>query len=499
MERLKKKTGLLIWFLIFGLVVLYYFPSFSLFFTHDDFFHFSIAQLSNVKDIINFFNLLHPPSGWPYYRPLTTQMFYAMGRYIFKFNPLPMRVFNIFIFGLVLFLIEKITLQLTNNRRIALLTTLFYALSASHFTKMYFLGTFQETGLAFGSLATVFIFNKYLMSKKEKYLILAFLAFLITLTTKETAIMLPSALLLTYGLLKVQKDTSIGIKEVLIKLLPFFIFDLIFVYLHLHYYGIPRGNSYIYVLSPRIINTLFWYILWGLNLPEFLVDFVGPGFHFLPNLFRYFGNFIIPIFISFGIFLSTVVIGVLGLFIKSREDFKKILGWCLWSCSWFVLWLLPVLFLPWHKFTIYLTLPVYSIAVLLAFIVNDLTKGRSLLLRGVGSSIALSFFITSALTVRFTYKTHWVIQGAKTAERVHKYVKKQVVNHPNVRQFVFYDSTGDLNLPWRPSQVLRTVLSDNNYFKVFSGNKIRALYLPYKPTITNQTTIYVKGRKFLGY
>ncbi len=498
MGILKERPELLIGLLIMGLVILYYFPNFSLFFTHDDFFHFTIAQISDVKDIISFFNPLQPPQGWPYYRPLTTQVFYAVGKYVFNLDPLPMRIVNVFIFGLVLYLVKKIIFQWSRNRQLAWLATLFYTVSASHFVKIYFLGT-QEIGLAFWSLLTIFIFNKYLILNKDRYLKLTWVSFLITLTTKETAVMLPGALFLTYIILKFQNFTSIKGVRILTKLLPFFIIDLIYVYLHVYHYGVPKGDSYVYVLSPRVLNTLFWYGVWSLNLPETLVDFVGPGFHFLPNLFKYFDHFIIPIFVSFGVFLVALVVGMLGLFIELRRGFKKDLMLLLWGFTWFVLWLVPVLSLPWHKFTIYLTLPMVGVAVGLAVIVNELVKKENLMFKGLGFGIVVSFFITSALTVRLTYKTHWVVQGAKTAKRVHEYMQKQLIKHPDAKLIVFYDSPEDKTLPWRPSRVLKTVLSDNNYFKVFYKNKIKAVYSSHEPSKIKTGVIYVKGRVFLGY
>ena len=124
-----------------------YFPSLFSFFTHDDFFHLKISQVASIKEFLNFFNLLHAPEGWGFYRPITTQVFYFLGRTVFNLIPFWMHTLSFVVFFLIIFLVYRLALIITKKETVAILTALFYATSATHFGHLYFLGAFQELGL----------------------------------------------------------------------------------------------------------------------------------------------------------------------------------------------------------------------------------------------------------------------------------------------------------------------------------------------------------------
>ena len=484
-------------FFLAGIIILGFLlslPSFSLFFTHDDFFHFKIAQVSSTKDFLNFFSPTHAPENWAHYRPLTTQVFYAIGRYFFNFHPFPMRLLSFSFFVLTIILIKKIISLLTEDDFLALISSFFYATSATNFSKIYFLAT-QELGLAVFFLLSTLFFIKFLLKKNKNYYWLALLTFVISLTAKETAAVLPAILLLTSVFLKNAKKTTVKFSTTILYLIPFSIILAIYSYLHIFKYGLPKGNSYIYDFSPRILNTTFWYLLWSLNIPEMLVDFVGPGFHFLPALFKYYSNEIIPILTVFILQSLLLFLSAIILFFKRNFYVKSVI----FSIIWFMITLFPVIFLPWHKFTIYLTLPMFSISFFLALVAKGLKQIKSTWSNILIITFSLVFSILSIMTSRLTYKTNWIVQGAKTAKRVNLYLQQELKNKENIKEIVFYDTPEDENLPWKPSQVLKTVLSDNNFFEVFYNGKPKAVYTNTKPKKKYKNQLLLKARQFLGY
>ena len=492
-KLLTKNNFLLVGIIILGLLLSL--PSFSLFFTHDDFFHFKIAQVSSVKDFLNFFNPTYTPENWAYYRPLTTQVFYAIGRYFFNFRSFPMRLLSFCFFVLTIILVKKNIYLLTEDNFLAITSSFFYTMSATNFSKIYFLGATQELGLAvFFQLSTLF-FIKFLLKKNKNYYWLALLNFVVSLSAKETAAVLPAILLLTSIFLKNAKKTAAKFSTTVLYLIPFFIILAIYSYLHIFKYGLPKGNSYIYDFSPRILNTTFWYLLWSLNIPEMLVDFVGSGFRFLPTLFKHYSNEIIPILSVFILQSLLLSISTIILFFKRKFYFKSVI----FSIIWFMVTLFPVIFLPWHKFTIYLTLPMFSISFFLALVVKGLKQTKSIWSDILIIAFSLVFSILSIMTSRLTYKTNWIVQGAKTAKRVNLYLQQELKNKKNINKIVFYDTPEDENLPWKPSQVLKTVLSDNNFFEVFYNGKLKAVYTNTKPKKKYKNQLLLKARPFLGY
>jgi hypothetical protein len=226
-----------------------------------------------------------------------------------------------------------------------------------------------------------------------------------------------------------------------------------------------------------------WYGLWSFNIPEMFVDFIGPGLRLNPNLLKYWrGETLTIVFL----FFSSIVLIVFSLL----KNWKLIIeNWKLYAFGilWFVLTLLPVLFLPLHKFSFYLTLPLVGVSL----VAGDILKNSKALL-----AVFISLYILqSFITLRLTESTHWIVSGAKTAKRVNEYFK----NNPEIVEenevLLFYDTEKDKELPWLPSKLLKETLSDNNYFEVFHQRKVKAYY----GESEGAEGYKIEARQFLGY
>jgi hypothetical protein len=220
-----------------------------------------------------------------------------------------------------------------------------------------------------------------------------------------------------------------------------------------------------------------------------LVDFVGPGLRLNPNLFRFWSKEITPIFLLFG----TVTALVSYLVIKVRKKLKrKDFQIILFSLAWFVLALIPVLFLPLHKFTYYLTLPLIGVVLVISYLIEKAKATNSFRLAFASIWVVLSF-----VTLQLTIKTHWISQGSKVARNAYVYFTQYEKAEKSKKYIEFYDTSEDKELPWSPSELVKVVLSQNNFFEVFFEDEFELLQEENK--WLGQDVIRVRARSLLNY
>ena len=477
----KRNWQLLSTFLI-SLVM--FFPSLLKFYTHDDFYFLKIANTTSLGGFLNFFNLLKDTEGIGVYRPLTLRVYYFLGSNLFNLNPIPLRIISFITFFAIIFLVGKLVKLLTGNAKVAVLSSFLYAVSVTHFGQLYYIGAFQELFLTMLFLASVMFFVKYEINIKAKHsfrnLILSFLFFILSLMSKETGVMLPVIFVLTHFYLKITRQTKVSIKKLIFFLFPYAVTLIIYLTLHFFSFGLIKGDSYVWDFSiKRAVNTAVWYFLWSLNLPEMLIDFVGPGIHLNPNLLKYWSKDIVPIFVLFVIQMSLATYA----FFKSKILKNKPV--ILFSISWFLVTLSPIVFLPLHKFTYYLTLPLIGVVFLLSYIFLNLKSKISILFCIVWLSVSI-------FSLRLTVETNWITRGVDTSIRVYTYFEENQSNLIS-KSIVFVDTPEDETLPWSPTETLKTVLSGNNFFDVFYPDlSSRVLY-------SGEGDIEIGSRQFLGY
>lgn len=475
--------------IIFIISFLIYSPSLFGFYSSDDFFHLKISHATNLSQFLNFFNFIQGSSGQLLYRPLTTHVFYFLAWSLFNLNPIGLHIISFLLFFITIYCVYKLV-QLLSYEKVALLAAFLYATSATHFGHLYYLATELVLGVFF--LPPVIFFIKFIKNRNMWYYFLSVLFFVLALLAKENSVVIPGIFVLVYAHQYFRKEVKINIKQLILFLLPFAAVLIGYLYFHFFYYGFVTGDSYIWDFSlRRTLNTGFWYLLWSFNIPESLVDFVGPGFKLNYNLFVYWGSQVRLILVLFGIQM-TIIASVLIKLLKSKDkknslSVDRISFFCV---LWFVLTLLPVLFLPYHKFTFYLTLPLIAVVFRIAYLLITSKVNNVILL-----TFLITWTITSILTLKFTYETNWISQGAGVAKRVYDYVN---INKENLmgKEICFYDTKEDESIPYSPSGTLKTILSDNNFFDVFYQGKIIARY----GEETNKSCqIKIPSRQFLGY
>ena len=484
-----------IWFVvgIAVLVLLLYYPAFGSFYTNDDFFHFTISKADSLSDFLNFFNPAFAVSGWDFYRPLSTQTAYFLVDSLFGKNPFLAHVFLFGLFAILVTLVYLFLSELLEKKSTVLIAVFLYAVSATHFGHLYFLGN-QEVVHGIFYLGSLYFWVRFLKQiGKIKWYLLSLLFFLFSLASKEFAITLPALAFLLYVYFRFKKKTKLNFRAVIKLLIPFGLICFVYAVLKLKYYGFGSGDSYIWQFSPKVLlNSLSWYGLWSLGLPEMLVDFVSFDGKINPNLWKFWSRQAIPIFCLFIILVSLLLYSLFLVFIKKNKEIQLFL---LFTFGWFFVYLLPVLFLPWHKFVMYLTIPLVMISASMALLINDL-KSQKILLVGV---FLLTYFTLSYFNLKLTYQTNWISQGTKAAKRVYDHINNSHYDQAEPIVIVFYDQASNEDLPWKGSQQLKVILSDQNFFKVYFDDMIRAEYLAEGDIASSSAEIKIPARQFLGY
>jgi hypothetical protein len=479
MQFLNKYRFLLLTFLASFAI---FYPSLFVFFTNDDFFFLNIGRAGNIREFLNFFSLAGGPEGFGMYRPLTTQAFYFMSWKFLNLSPFPLHIISFMFFFAIVYLVYRLSAEITKNEKVGLISAFLYAVSATHFGQLYYLAAFQELGM------TLFVLLSCLTFVKGKN-VLSFIFFVLAIMSKETAVVTPLLFVLIYFFRKYNGEKVINFKKLLIFIFPFTVCLFAYLLVRFQWYGFASGDSYIWDFSiKKFVNTSAWYLLWSLNIPESLVDFVGPGLKINSNLFVFWGKQINPILISFlieGLLLLAMLIKLL--FNRLKEKINKSDPILIFCIGWFFISLLPVIFLPLHKFSFYLTLPLIGVVLRIAYVLVN-----SKINRFIVGAFLIAWTTTSVLTLKFTYDTNWITQSELISQRVFVHFKSDQSKYEG-KTISFIDTNDDSNIFWSPTSTVRTVLSDKNFFYVFFPN------LADKIDYNGQGKIQIKSRRFLGY
>lgn len=464
-EKLKYKFFLVL--VIFGPLLLFY-GGLTNFFFADDWFHLKLGQITSTTEFINFFSFTKSAQFAGSYRPLSTQTFFFLFQTLFGLNQVPYHLFVFIVFSLNLFLLYRVSLVLFQNTKLSLIAVFIYGVSATNFTRLYFLSAFQEILIVFFILGSVLA---YLRSKFK----LSVLLFICSLMSKETAIVLPGILLLVdwyrKNINKKQLTTFIAITSVYILLR----FVLI---------GGVEGESYIWDFSvKKIFNNFFWYSVWSLGTPEFLLDYVGSGLKVIPRFYSDFSAWAYPILL---ISSSAFVCFTFLVVTKIKSTWRAVvLGSGIFAGA-----LLPVVFLPWHKFSLELGIPMLGFSLMTASLLVKKSK-----LAYIFVSV---FLLTNISTVFLLTKLHYSVNQSKLSEKVFNYFSTNYPIPPDKMYFEFVNDTPDLGFQWGSSKQISQAISGSNMFKVIYRNHDYDVYFAdyFGQRPANKTKIPISTKMF---
>ena len=438
---------------LYLLPVFLYLPALINFFSGDDWFHLRISQIYSLPQFLNFFSFTQNAQTASFYRPLSTQVFFFTFQKMFGLTAWPYYLFGLLLFAYSLHLVYLFAKKYLPST-IYHLPSLIYGISVSNFTRVYFLSAYQELFLVIFSLLTLLNFSKKPAS--------SLLFFVLALLSKETAIVLPVLILLL-------NFKDIKVSRYFFLFACYLLLSLIYLYFRLFHFGLAVGDSYLWNFSPaKALNTLMWYLLWSFGAPELLVDYVGSGLKLVPKFFTdYPVWWRLIIFPLAGVIISTFVLGL--------QKIKK-LNWNLVKFVFFFLvTLLPVLFLPSHKFSLELGLPLVGFSLALAWLLPKKIKSPL-------SIIFLSFYLFLNLSMNYlTYTRHYSVSRGDISKKVYDYFKARSSQNPSAYFFEFKNDSVDYGEQWGQSKQISQALSGSDFFKVFyNDSTIEVFYEDYK-------------------
>lgn len=397
-------------FIVSLLVFIADFPSLKYGFSQDDFIHLSASQASSAQEFLNFFNPFYQYPDIFFYRPLTTQVYFFINKTLFGLNPVPFHIESLILHlvnSILFFLIIK---KIWQNKNIAFVSALFYAVSAAHFLSLYYISAFQQVCRTFFIFLSILMFFKYQDTKQKSAYLGSLIAFLAALLSKETSIVLP-LLFLPLEILRNRTGKLKTITQMAIKsTIPFVVVVLI--------YGIVRFTGLQSVFNEGSYNTTFsfsdilqnlkWYIIWSLGLPEILSTY--PSLK--PDSLLQFGK---DLPFGFLVLILSALVGIISLLLL--PSFKQLTKRMLFaSAAIFLLSLSPILILSQHRYPQYLDLAFMGLLPIPALLFSQKTT----LKRFLGVIGILTFIALQLLSLKLSEQTHWTTHRAKIADKYYR-------------------------------------------------------------------------------
>jgi len=459
---------------LIGLSILVFLPALLNFFSADDWFHLRLVQINSWQEFLNFFSFEKTDQSAAFYRPIPTQLFFFVFYKLFGLNSIFYFGFGLILFGLIIWNLIKFLEELKFKEKVIWITTLVYGLSASNFARINFVSAYQE--LFMGLL--VLLGLKFYIKKNWWFVIL----FVLALMSKETAIIFGGLMLLIDWKLKENPFKKLKYYLAIILLSG------IYLILRMWVFKTVEGESYIWDFGlKKALNTTMWYGFWSIGIPEFMVDYVGSGLKIVPKFFMDFGIWAKIFLGEIGILL----VSILGLKITKIKLIKKNWKKFVWGILFFGISLLPVIFLPWHKFSHALTLPLIGMAVILGEI-YELNKNKILKIMFLVAFLALNLSSIYNLNQR-----HYSVTRGEISRKVFEYFEKNYPEYPENKNFVFVNDTSPEAKQWGSSKQIAYALSISDFFKVFYKNKNIKVYYEDLDSNIPENSIKLSSKMFL--
>lgn len=465
---------------IIGFSVVLFSSSFNNFFSGDDWFHLNIVQISSFKEFLNFFNPLLTPQSAAFYRPLSTQLFFFIFYRLFGLWALPYYVFIMLLFvsSLILFYITLIRFKF--SKQTALLAVFIFAISHTHFTRLNFLSAGQEVMMSCFFLAGI-LSNQAKKQNLKIYLTTA-LFFILALLCKENAIVFPAVIMLLDWLhdakIYKQKIAILGSITIAYLLMRFTLFNS----------SMTDIDAYRFNFSPKLaLNTFYFYVVWAIGGPELLQDYLSSPITLID---RYFSDFQMTGWLVITTFFLAFI-SLVTLFLANIKNIS--LKYTVPACL-FVVTLLPVLFLPQHKFTLEMTIPMMCFAVLIAWMCEK--KSQWLI-----ACVTVFLLALNGTSIYITNKTHYSVQRSVISQRVYAYFLEHYPTEPANSYFLFRNSNtaGSELITWGSSKQISYALWGSNFIQVFfHDHAIQTEYedIDFQPPLDEQE-IAIDAGKFL--
>jgi len=439
--RINLLAGFLI---ILGAFLVIFYPSLNYYFFQDDWF---VLNRLSFSELISFFT---PRSDVIYYRPIGMQMYFFLSKTIFGLKPFAFHIVA-FLFQVInIFLIFKIILKLFNDKLAAIMAAFIFATAAFHFMSLSWLAlSWNIIGMTFFLIALNFYLD-WKKTKNRKKLLYTTIFFVFCLGSTEFAILIPFFLITLNIFFFSNKEKAYPKEEPLFFLI---MFSAVFIYLvsRLFLFSVPASGEYQIEISSSFFKTFFWYVLWLFNFPEELkYQIVISKFYLTETIVKDAGVLLFPsLFFSLG---SMIIFGLLLILCKLD---RKIY---LFSLSTFILFLLPVLFLPNHTYPYYLTFSSVSLLIVLSAIIA--TKNRNKYLYKFIFLFSIFWFMSSFFSVNISQKIHWIVSEQSLSKKALNKIREKFPRIPPNSTVLIQTTNKMLKQTFFNEEALKVIYND---------------------------------------
>lgn len=404
--------SLVIFFISFSL----YHSSLNYFFFSDDFFELNLSKAENIKQYSEFFKFREDIIA---YRPVSLQNYFFLSSQIFGFNPVGFRIITFVLFFSSALLLIALVKKITGNIWIGFLTAFFWLTSSIHFMAITWIAAAYNITGTFFWLLTSFLFLKFLKTTRIIFYVLSLFTFLITIGSFEFSVTWPAIFGFYY--FYVLRNSFLKSLKVFS---PFFALTIIYLLLRMILIKVPQIVEYQIAFNIESIKALFWYLLWTLNIPEeFKKQVVNNLIVFNSKFLLDFWPLVAKTFIG-AIWIVALGIGLPVFYILKQRSHLNI-RLLTFSIFWIVAGISPVLILPNHTFTMYLTLASIGIYFLIAYLVFMSRKTFVVI------PILLIWIFASYTTLSFYKINSWMIEAQKTARAASVNLKRSFATLPS--------------------------------------------------------------------
>jgi hypothetical protein len=289
------------------------------------------------------------PSGW--YRPLTNELLESILYPFAGLNPIPYRIPVYAVFIAITVAVYVLILSVTGRQLAAAIGTFFFSIHNVNVYTTYDLGFMPELLFAFFYLVATLAYWRYLETESKAAYRLSLCFFVGSLLSKESAVTLPAALLVS-GIMFGQHWKR-AIRSIVPHVAVLVVYLAVAVgYLDVQGFSVqklldpsqkPNQNDYIPVLNSGALKNADLSVSWAFNIPRSyqMQSYLTPGMTSYLKIFR-----------ALVFALSAIVV------IRSKR--KPIL----FGFVWFWITLAPALPLVAHFLRYYLFLPVVGLSII---------------------------------------------------------------------------------------------------------------------------------------
>jgi len=360
-------------------------PVLNYFFAQDDFRLLEANQVDSWRDLLAYSEELL------FYRPVTARLFWFLARGVFGLNPSGYHVINLLLHIANSALLYLAIYRVARREVVAFITAFLFAIHGVHFRTVFTIYSSGDTIVALFFLLAFLLYIQINFPHERKtkcaFYGASLVCYLLGIFSKEAAIVLPGVALLYDWTFAIPAEAGLRSKvSILSRSLPLFFVTALCVGLVALLFGIPvsPGDHYAFSFSPGVMFRNFtWYLFWSVSFfPTQILDLKRA---LLPDLHTFNIYTQTAVFLGF-LALCVVLFWRSGRFQAQKQKtgnnhhpradaandwspkFEKIV---VFGIGWFVINLLPVIFLPNEAGPRYLYIPLMGLLLPIGYVLSN--------------------------------------------------------------------------------------------------------------------------------